>query len=142
MTVSQSRPHPVSPLSCSPSSRQCLLVAIRLPKAARLRRKPCSLGSATTNRAGSGVPSQHRSPMPRNSPRSLEVNAPFHPQLSLTYATHSCLLDRGYTSIVEMTDEDGVEERYRPTKANLVRPPPDLAPDPHALTVPSFRSAK
>ena len=28
---------------------------------------------------------------------------------------------RGYTDITVMTDEDGVEERYQPTKSNLVR---------------------
>ena len=29
-----------------------------------------------------------------------------------------------------MSDEDGVEERYRPTKSNLVRPLFELSPDP------------
>lgn len=41
-------------------------------------------------------------------------------------STHAALVHCGYTDIVIMTDEAGVEERYRPTKINMVRilPPP------------------
>jgi hypothetical protein len=67
------------------------------------------------------------------------------PRLPLTHTTTSRLLEHcGYTDtdIVLMTDEEGVEERYQPTEANLVRPSLTLALDPHILTVPSIRYAK
>jgi hypothetical protein len=57
--------------------------------------------------------------------------------------TTSHLLEHcGYTDIVLMTDEEGVEERYQPTEANLVRPSLTLVLDPHILTAPSIRYAK
>jgi len=49
-----------------------------------------------------------------------------------------------YTDIVIMTDEDGVEETYRPTKQNLVRPSPQprFGPAYPDDTFLSFRNAK
>ena len=42
-----------------------------------------------------------------------------------------------------MTDEEGGDEMYQPTKNNLVRPHPlTLALDLHILTIASIRSAK
>ena len=41
---------------------------------------------------------------------------------SFTQPFHAFLGRYGYTDIVIMTDEDGTEEKYRPTKKNLVRP--------------------
>jgi hypothetical protein len=51
------------------------------------------------------------------------------PIISLTYTTPSRLTEsQGYTDITVMTDEEGVEEKYQPTKSNLVRNFPQPLP--------------
>lgn len=61
--------------------------------------------------------------------------------LDLFSLTQTCLLERcGYTDMIVMTDDDGVEEKYQPTDINLVRL--NLAIDSYTLTTPSSRNAK
>ena len=64
-----------------------------------------------------------------HSRHSSEVATPSHPLFSLTYTTPPRLTEsQGYTDITVMTDEEGVEERYQPTKSNLVRNFPQPLP--------------
>lgn len=66
--------------------------------------------------------SQPRFPMLGLSRNSSEVSAPFSFLILSHLHITLCLPEfRGYTDITVMTDEDGVEEKYQPTKSNLVR---------------------
>ena len=57
------------------------------------------------------------------------MGIPFRPPSSLTYSAPSWLLEHeGYTDIVVMTDEVGVDELYQPTTDNLVRSLPQVRP--------------
>ena len=75
-----------------------------------------------------------------HSNRSSEVGTPFHLSFSLTYPTPPPLTEfQGYSDITVMTDEEGVEERYQPTKSNLVRNLPQPPPTSTNLNNPFFQ---
>ena len=67
-----------------------------------------------------------------------------YPSQLATSVTHSpfAIDTWGYTDIVVMTDEDGVEEGLRPTMVNLVRPFSRSYQNPRSLTMTSCRSTK
>lgn len=59
---------------------------------------------------------------------------------SPAYTTPLCLLEsRGYTDIRVMTDEDGIGERYQPTRRNSIRRFPQSLPGFTHLQNPFFR---
>lgn len=109
-------------------SHQCPPFAILTLAAARprrrlyQRRRPYSSELAMPVKAvKSSAPYPPRSLMLRNSKRFFKVNSPSQFLIPPTYTTPSRFLDHwGYTDITVITDEDGVEERLRPTAANLV----------------------
>jgi len=75
-----------------------------------------------------------------HSRHSSEVDTPSHPRFSLTYTIPPRLTEsQGYTDITVMTDEEGVEERYQPTKSNLVRNFPQPLPTSPAPNNPFFQ---
>ena len=126
-TQSPKSPTPTSVLTPLrfPSTPCPTTVAYR-PAATPLRRKLYSLELPTVleqeGKDRSWDTSPHPSPMLGHSNRSSEVGTPFHLSFSLTYPTPPPLTEfQGYSDITVMTDEEGVEERYQPTKSNLVR---------------------
>ena len=149
-TMSLSLPFPSSrTLGQPPITNLWYLIILRYSlAAARPQRKLCSSESPTglgpEDEDRGWITSPHLSPMLGHSKHSSEVVTPSHYRFSLTYTAPRRLTEsQGYTDITVMTDEEGVEEKYQPTKSNLVRNfpqplPTSTAPNNH----PSSRNAK
>ena len=132
-----------------PTTNLCCLIILRYSlAAARPRRKLCSseshIGLGSEGKDRGWIASPHRSPMLGRSKHSSEVDIPSHPRFSLTHTIPLRLTEsQGYSDITVMTDEEGVEERYQPTKCNLVRNFPQPLPTSTAPNnLPSSRDAK